>query len=361
MKDYIRQIKDLQTETLQAFFKIEAANFPKICYQVHYETWKQAFERIASNEPKMSVSYIKYINDKESFSIDNLDTTAICSMYGKDHLWLQEKIYDALKMLRQDRNFESHMNSNESEDELNGFANAALYNLMNFIESVKPYYKANNRNDSEKVSAMIDQFTSEYLRRTKELMKGLRNRYQKIVFDKLYYEHIAEIIQNDKERADIVFWAFWKAIDSQKDAHALFLFYKALSEKGYENELIITTLAEVYYGYWDTIKDRIDYTKAAYYFSKLRDIKTAHNQKMKDQHKLALANILINNLSAENKKEQGKVLISEFDPQNLENTVDASGKYTFYKIKERPIALINGQLHQFESMEELQTFAKRES
>lgn len=292
IRNRISDIKDLQTRVLQEYFRLQLS--------LNYvgNTWKEEFnkeiERGKNNE-KYASQYVgchEILLQKglDKFSVKDMDTTIITAVlkWGVFSNFINGNMRRHLFNLQSDRNYESHLNGNETEHELMGWAKAALYNVKEFVKAVR---KAPN--------VSLENFRKYYM----EFDEEIENISECIISD--YKESILEEAIDEEMNNNID--DILRDEDPHKRYNQIYGNYLRFSnmertnkflKKAAEEAIIwsMPELAERHCSGYGSI--RKDYNLAAYYFEEAFDILTP-------QQKLMLASIYLNELTEEQKIDRG--------------------------------------------------------
>ena len=215
-----------------------------------------------------------------------MDTTIITAVlkWGVFSNFINGNMRRHLFNIQSDRNYESHLNGNETEHELMGWANAALYNVKEFVKAVR---KAPN--------VSLEDFRKYYMEFSEEIeniSECILCDYKESVLEEAIDEEIRNNIDDilrdeDPHKRYIQIYGNYLRLS---DIERTYRFLKKTADKGIIWSM--PALAEYHcLGCGSICKD---YNLAANYFEEAFDILTP-------QQKLMLASIYLNELTEEEK------------------------------------------------------------
>lgn len=317
LRQIIAKVKPLQTHVLQDYLKLQIQSL------VNCNDWKVLLlqelnknsEKLAYKEALKSIS-LKGIDD---YSINDMDITLLTNLLKNGILKCTSyKCRCHLENLCEDRIIDAHSHGNESEMELFVWGTGALHNLKIFVESV---YKNDVLPENEKIK-----YIKKYLKEINILLEEIKYHYDgnlEKVFMINELNNSISIILNSKNQSDM-YWKIREIIAAEKNENKLEQFIFLSAERG-----IYLACTEVAYQYFSGYKKTINYAKAAKYYEKVYSSLSVHD-------KVNLASIYINQLSSEDKREEGYQIIESIKQKLKKSKVyeyETKDGYTFYNIE----------------------------
>lgn len=321
----VTDLRDLQTKIIQAFLKMEIdTEYPD-------GAWRDSFYEEVKREKdgRNAVSYKgtwEKILEKgiDHLSIDDLDTTAMTAILNYMRCFNKCEFFKMKKVttgIQSDRNFEAHMNSNETIEELYDWISATIFNLKNFVFAAE---KNSHAEDSIK-----EGFAKEYLHKIKDIDTLAKADLES------YYAHKGVLkqvqrIKNSKRMLDDYYAAFWpimRAVGPTGDWTELAEFVIAAAEAGIE--FAYSEAAEMYFSGRGVEKD---FLKSEYYCRKALD---SELRKSDVRTAVILASIYINGLCESEPREYGWAILDHYKDSFTFEEKETDGIITFEPISKR--------------------------
>ena len=322
----VTDLRDLQTKILQAFLKMEIdTEYPD-------GAWRDSFYEEVKREKdgRNAVSYKgtwEKILEKgiDHFSIDDLDTTAMTAIlnymrcFNKCEFFRMKKVTTGIQS---DRNFEAHMNSNETIEELYDWISATIFNLKNFVFAAE---KNSHAEDSIK-----EDFAKEYLHKISDIdilakadlesyyaHKGVLKRVQRIKNSKMamkeYHSESLSLLRAAGSSGD---WSeYAEFVIASAEADIEFAYYEA---------------AKLFF-YGKGVE--IDYLKSEYYCRKVLEERQGGSSNVEIAS--ILASIYINGLSDSETPEYGRAILDRFKDSYTFEEKDQDGIIVFQPWRKR--------------------------
>lgn len=317
LRQVTAKIKPLHTHVLQDYLKLQIQSL------VNCKDWKVLLiQELNKNTEKLSYKEaLKMISLKgiDDYSINDMDITLLSNLLKNGNFKCTSyKCRCHLENLCEDRIFDAHSHGNESDMELFVWGTGALHNLKIFVESV---YKNDDLYENEKI-----EYIKKYLKEINILLEEIKYHYDGNL-EKLFMiselNNSISIILNSQNQSDM-YWKVREIIIAEKNENKLDQFIFLSAERG-----IYLACVEIAYQYFTGYKKPINYEKAAKYYEKVYSSLSVND-------KLNLASIYINQLSNEDKKEEGYQIIESLK-QKLKNSkvyeYETKDGYTFYNIE----------------------------
>lgn len=169
IRNRLQDIRDAQTRVLQDFFELEIIQyFPN-------DQWiSELYTIVESNQssPSYAGAWSKFQRKGiNGFTIKSMDTTLILAVLNWKNNLTRKVNYNEFKQIQKrfsslsdDRNFNAHMNSNETSSELFQWACGTINNIRVFIDAVCKHSTAQPQavlDFSQKHDAVLDKLSKE--------------------------------------------------------------------------------------------------------------------------------------------------------------------------------------------------------